>query len=177
MKLATLVAAALGLAHDAAEETIATKLEETMLSLAKASGAQTLGGALDMLKTASAEVDTLRLAHEAEKQRANGAVAKLEAIETARRAAETKAMVDDAVKSGRLTPASREKFEALVAKHGSEWAKDALEMMPVQQVPDAPPPKGPEVTTTKLDAELKEALEYFGVSEQDHAEARKRGHV
>lgn len=176
-----IVSAAVGLAPDATEADVASAFESQASDLFGATGARTLKGAADVASRNSKELDSLKLAHEAQKKAAEEAAERLAAIEAARKDAELSSLVASAVTSGRLPPAKREAFEANAKKHGVEWARATIDMLPVVASNEPPPvpPKAP--TNGEVVAHLSPAIlaemKALGASEEDYAAAKARGHV
>lgn len=176
MSLAANIAAAVGLTPDAAEDKVSSAFTSAAVDLFTATGAKTLQDAAEVAKKNSAELEQLRIAHEAQKTAAEASAAKLAQIEADKKKAELDALIKAAGEDGRLPPSKRDAFAANAEKHGIEWAKATLDMLPVL-ASGAPPPKAPEVSEAKLDAALMAELKQLGVTEDEVRAAKARGHV
>lgn len=165
---------ALGLKSGTSEEDVEKAFDSIADEILSATGAKSLSavaGAVEVLK-ASLEANREKAA----KLDALEAQLKAEREQAAKTALET--TLDEAVKSGRVTPAKRAEYAEKAAKFGHEWLTTLVAELPIHGG-DAVAAKalGADTTTTAIDAELKAALLRNGLTEDDYRAAKLAGHV
>ena len=165
---------ALGLKSGASEEDVEKTFESIADEILGATGAKSLSavaGAVEVLK-ASLEANREKAA----KLDALEAQIKLDREKAAKSALES--TLDEAVKSGRVTPAKRAEYADKAAKFGHEWLTALVAELPIHGGTEATAKSiGADTDTAAIEAELKAALVRAGVTEDDYRAAKAAGHV
>lgn len=137
---------------------------------------EALADAFKALEASHEELRTKFLFQTGELERANDKIAAFEAAEAKRAAAAVDAEVDEAVKAGKVTPATKPRFQELAHKYGLEAFRAMVENMPILggTLEDAARLR-PRTDGVTIDAEIKAALAKAGLTEEDYQNAHAAG--